>query len=98
MSYAYTALTRRSELPVQGGDDADDADGFALSYQTNDNIMLIKLANGDERLTAFVISECWEGALGREYRVAYFESDGIAFDYCKLIALAILKLRDAGKL
>lgn len=98
MSYAYTALTRRSELPVQGGDDADDADWFALRYRMNENIMLIELVNGDERLAASVTFECRDGALGREYRVGKFEADGIAFDHSKMIALAILKLRDAGKL
>lgn len=98
ISYAYTALTRRSQLPVQGGDDADDADWFVLDYAIDDNIMSIELTLGEEVLTASVRFDCREGAFGREYRVGPFTTDGIAFDHAKMIALAVLKLRDAKRL
>ena len=98
MSYAYTAVAMRSQLPVQGGDDADDADWFVLNYRIEENVMSIELRLNDEVLTARVPFECRQGALGREYRIIGFECDGIAFDHSKMIALAILKLRDAGTL
>ena len=98
MSYAYAAITKRSELPVSAGDDAADAGWFALEYSIEDDVMSISLRKDEECLTAQVAFEAKEGILGREYRLGEWHCDGIAFDHCKMIALTILKLRDAGRL
>lgn len=98
MSYAYTALADRSKLRVQADDDAADTGWFQVEYRLVGSKMKLKLSRGEEVLTAEVTVEHRSGALGSEYRVGEFVTDGIAFDHCKMIALTILKLRAAGRL
>ena len=49
-------------------------------------------------LTAEIQVTLRHGVFGMEYHIDAFETDGIAFDHCKMIAQTILKLRAAGRL
>lgn len=98
MSCAFAAVAGRSRLRVQADDDAADTGWFRVEYRLADNEMELKLTRGEEVLTARVEVEPRETALGREYHVGAFVTDGIAFDHSKMIAQAILKLRGAGRL
>jgi len=98
MSCAYAAVADRSKLRVRADDDAADTGWFQVTYRLTENQMNLKLTRGEEVLTAVVTVEPRHGALGTEYRVGAFQTDGIAFDHCKMIAQTILKLRSAGRL
>lgn len=98
MSCAYAAIAQRSQLQIRGDDDAAEAAWFQLQYHMSQGTLALKLTREEEVLTARVRLEGRHTALGTEYRLREFESDGIAFDHCKMIAQAILKLRAAGRL
>lgn len=97
MSCAYAAIAERSKLNVKGDDDAAEAAWFQVEYRLVGDVMKLKLTREDEVLRAKVQVELRHTALGAEYHVGAFESDGIAFDHCKMIAQTILKLRGAGR-
>lgn len=98
MSCAYAAIAERSKLNVKGDDDAAEAAWFQVEYRLIGDTMKLKLTHEDEVLRARVKVEPRHTALGTEYHVGAFETDGIAFDHCKMIAKTILKLRGAGRL
>ncbi len=98
MSCAYAAIAQRSQLQIRGDDDAAEAAWFQLQYHMSQGTLALKLTREEEVLTARVRLEGRHTVLGTEYRLREFESDGIAFDHCKMIAQAILKLRAAGRL
>ena len=83
---------------VRGDDDAAEAAWFQLQYHMSRGTLALKLSREEEVLRARVQAEPRQTALGTEYHLGAFESDGIAFDHCKMIAQAILKLRAAGRL
>ena len=98
MSCAYAAVAGRSRLSVKGDDDAAEAAWFQVEYRRNGDAMELKLTRGGEVLSARVKVEVRHTAFGTECRAGAFESDGIAFDHCKMIAQAILRLQAAGSL
>ena len=98
MSCAYAAVAERSKLSVCGDDDAAEAGWFRLEYRLSGNTMKLKLTREDEVLTAEIQVTLRHGVFGTEYHIGAFETDGIAFDHCKMIAQTILKLRTAGRL
>lgn len=98
MSCAYAAVAPRSKLNICGDDDAAEAGWFQVEYHLSGDMMKLKLSREDEVLTASVQVQLRQGALGTEYHIGSFETDGIAFDHCKMIAQTILKLRAAGRL
>lgn len=98
MSCAYVAVGDRSKLNVRGDDDAAEAAWFRVEYRLTGNVMKLKLTHENEVLTADVTVEPRHGALGTEYQIGSFDTDGIAFDHSKMIAQTILKLRAAGQL
>lgn len=98
MSCAYAAIAERSKLNVKGDDDAAEAAWFQVEYRLIGDTMKLKLTHEDEVLRARVKVEPRHTALGTEYHVGAFETDGIAFDHCKMITKTILKLRGAGRL
>ena len=98
MSCAYAAIAQRSKLQIRGDDDAAEAAWFQLQYHMSQGTLALKLSREEEVLRARVQAEPRQTALGTEYHLGAFESDGIAIDHCKMIAQAILKLRAAGRL
>lgn len=98
MSCAYAAVADRSKLRARADDDAADAGWFRVEYRMAGKRMKLTLTRGEEVLTAGVEIGLRHTALGTEYHVGAFETDGIAFDHSKMIAQAILKLRSAGRL
>lgn len=98
MSNAYLAVANRSQLRVQADDDAADSGWFAVEARLEEGELHLTLTGQEETLTAAVQVEERMGALGCEVHVGSFHTDGIAFDHSKMIAMAIMKLRRAGKL
>ncbi len=98
MSCAYVAIAPRSTLSVQADDDAADSDWFTVDYKLQGECIELTLTGEGETLTAQVSVKEQCGALGKEYLVGDYQTDGIAFDHCKMIALTVLKLRAAGQL
>ena len=97
MSHAFLALTRRSELSLQADDDAADVGWFRLQYSLFTDHMELILSDKEESLTAKVELKLENTAIGEEWKVSDFTSDGIAFDHAKMIAAAILRLQQAGR-
>lgn len=98
MSCAYAAIAPRSTLSVQADDDAADSRWFTVDYHFCGNCFEMTLTGKEDTLTAQVAVKEQYGIFGKEYLVGDYQADGIAFDHCKMIALAMLKLRSAGRI
>lgn len=98
MSCAYAAIAPRSALAVQADDDAADSGWFAVDYQFRGDCFEMTLTGEEDTLTARVAVKEQCGAFGKEYLVGDYQTDGIAFDHCKMIALTMLKLLAAGRI
>ena len=98
MSQAFLAAADRSALHVAAGDDAGDAAWFRVTYRRGTDGLHIRLQKEDETLMARVALRQEAGPLGMRTVLGEWETEGIAFDHCKMIARALLRLQRAGKL
>ena len=84
---------------VRAGDDAKDARWFRLTALREKNALRISLTDGGEKLSALVRAEEEPGVSGRpNRRLKLLESRGLAFDHGLVIADALLRLADGGKI
>ncbi|PIH59395.1 NUDIX domain-containing protein [Paenibacillus sp. LK1] len=106
ISCSYMALVDSSELQLQAGDDASEADWFRMEQRlleekrhihergrvTERRVQLI-LTNGTEELSAVIeTKETLEGRV-RSSHITVNEVQGIAFDHAKIIYYALERLR-----
>jgi ADP-ribose pyrophosphatase YjhB (NUDIX family) len=106
ISCSYMALVDSSELQLQAGDDASEADWFRMEQRlleekrhihergrvTERRVQLI-LTNGTEELSAVIeTKETVEGRV-RHSNISVNEVQGIAFDHAKIIHYALERLR-----
>ncbi|KQY91138.1 ADP-ribose pyrophosphatase [Paenibacillus sp. Root52] len=106
ISCSYMALVDSSELELEAGDDASEADWFRMEQRlveekrhihehgriTERRIQLI-LMNGTEELSAVIeTKESIEGRV-RSNSIRVVEAQGIAFDHAKIILYALERLR-----
>ncbi|KGP78653.1 ADP-ribose pyrophosphatase [Paenibacillus sp. MAEPY2] len=106
ISCSYMALVDSSELQLQAGDDASEADWFRMEQRlleekrhihergrvTERRVQLI-LTNGTEELSAVIeTKETVEGRV-RHSNISMNEVQGIAFDHAKIIHYALERLR-----
>ena len=90
---AYMALIDGKNDSVQGGDDAEDALWFDVSFaQTADGDWALTLQHGEERIEA--VLRCGAGSPSSEFSDwKLLRSSNIAFDHALIIAAAVVKLR-----
>ncbi len=106
MSCAYMALSDKSEMTVQAGDDAKSADWFDVSLQCTDAATeqmgdgyrrteqyCLTLRSGEEELSADVVHTQIRSRSGTQDSYTIVSSRGIAFDHAKIITTALLRLR-----
>ena len=84
---------------ARAGDDAKDARWFRLSMRRKADRLRIGLSGEGEQLSALVRTEERPGVTGAPVRrLSLLESSGLAFDHGIVIADAILRLADGGKI
>lgn len=92
ISSAYASVLCSSDINVAGGDDAEDAKWFDVSLEKHDEEYAMRLKNGDSVVTARLKEK---SSLFGKVDFEILESDSLAFDHAKIIATAIMTLRNA---
>ncbi|WP_127538545.1 NUDIX hydrolase [Paenibacillus illinoisensis] len=106
ISCSYMALVDSSELELEAGDDASDADWFRVEQRlleekrhihergrTTERRVQLTLSNGTEELSAVIeVKEAVEGSV-RSSSMTILEVKGIAFDHAKIMYYALERLR-----
>ena len=106
ISCSYMALVDSSELELEAGDDASDADWFRVEQRlleekrhihergrTTERRVQLTLSNGTEELSAVIeVKEAVEGSV-RSSSMTILEVEGIAFDHAKIMYYALERLR-----
>ncbi|MBR4200104.1 MAG: NUDIX hydrolase [Oscillospiraceae bacterium] len=95
ISAAFASVITDTETEPVGGDDANDAQWFDVSFDNDDTgSAVLTLMHGNIRLEAHLTEH--RSSFGRtEYRIA--ESGGIAFDHAAMIASALSVLRSGAE-
>ena len=83
ISCAYTAVVDRDQVEVQSGDDAVDADWFAVKVTGGGEVYEIRLNSPDKELSAKLRRT--------ENGTEILADSGLAFDHAKIILDAYLK-------
>jgi len=92
ITVAHMAIVTDEHLAVRAGDDAEDAQWFAIATSRRNDVVDITLTHADLRLS----TRLWQtGTMaqapdGEAY--AILTNDGLAFDHAKIIACALQKL------
>ncbi len=98
MSDAFVAVVDDADMEAIAGDDAAEVGWFTLDYTMGPDRLHITLKRGQDTLSANVAFRTQNGAFGAEPIIGDFQCDDIACDHSKMIAAAILKLRQVGKI
>lgn len=106
ISCSYMALVDSTELELEAGDDASEADWFRLQERlleekrhihergrTLERRVQLMLTNGTEELTAIVETKEMTSGRVRSSSMKVVQTDGIAFDHAQIIHYALARLR-----
>ena len=95
ISNAYVSIISEESVKQAGGDDASDAQWFAVSFDCGENgDYQLTLTYGDTVLKAILAEE--KTHFGRtSFRI--IDSGGLAFDHASIIASALTALREEAK-
>ena len=94
ISNAFVSILAESKDSQQAGDDAGDAQWFAVSFENNDDELTLELTHGAVRLRARLRENKDQfGKTGYEL----LEQGGLAFDHAEIIACALSALQAGAK-
>lgn len=94
ISNAYVSIIGDESVRQAGGDDADDAQWFSVSFENDGGAYQLELIYGDIVLSAVLAGE--KSRFGRT-KFKVIESSGFAFDHAAIIAMALTVLRNEAK-
>ena len=99
VTHSFMADVEGRKEEVRAGDDAKDARWFRLTVRREGDVLRIGLVSGEETLSAAVRAEERPGVTGAANRkLSLLESRGLAFDHGLVIADALLRLADGGRI
>ena len=95
VSTLFTSVISEDSVKERGGDDAEDAQWFDLSFREEESgICSLRLQNGDTLLEATLRRQ---GSAFGKTRFEIVEPGAIAFDHAKMIAAALTALRSEAR-
>lgn len=95
ISHAYASIINEDGVTARGGDDAAEADWFAVSFEEEDaGHFVLQLTRGDLCLKA-VLTEKKTRFGVTDFEIA--DSGNLAFDHARIIATALRALRSKTK-
>lgn len=96
MTSAYAAFTDKNSLAVKADDDASDSMWFKVSLTQNGETAELTLSSDSEEYRASLNCRKRSSMLGAIYDVDIISDGGLAFDHAKIIASAMLLLKERG--
>ena len=90
ISHAFTSIIHDGTREAVGGDDASQAEWFAISLQEKDGLHYLEMEKDEIRLTA-ILQEKNHRFGYRQFEI--LDSCGLAFDHAAIITTALMSLR-----
>ncbi len=96
MTSAYAAFADKNSLSVKADDDASDSMWFKVALAQNSETAELTLSSDSEKYKASLNCRKRGSMLGAVYDVDIICDGGLAFDHAKIIASAMLLIKERG--